>query len=119
MFFTQRSSYFMCIMPHNDKYEADTRGFYGYDAGFIYIILYGPRARRVRRHSTLTGVAGVGSRRAGRAAAGGTGSKKALPDCCGKEARPELGVLSVSPQQQNTHETAKNAWRLVQSRTRS
>lgn len=75
MFFTQRSSYFMCIMPHNDKYEAYTRGFYGYDAGFIYIIL-GPRARRVRRHSTLTGVAGVGSRRAGRAAAGGTGSKK-------------------------------------------
>ena len=34
------------------------------------------RARRVRRHSTLTGVAGVGSRRAGRAAAGGTGSKR-------------------------------------------
>ena len=70
MFFTQRSSYFMCIMPHNDKYEAYTRGFYGYDAGFIYIILLG-RGRGASEdtlHSRVSPVSGRGARGARRRA---------------------------------------------------
>jgi hypothetical protein len=58
-------------MPHNDKSRSVyTRGFYGYDAGFIYIILLG-RGRGASEdtlHSRVSPVSGRGARGARRRA---------------------------------------------------
>ena len=91
MFFTQRSSYFMCIMPHNDK--SFTRGLYGYDAGFIYIILLG-RGRGASEdtlHSRVSPVSGRGAWGARRRAEPEAKKAFAVMWMCGKEGQAGVG----------------------------